>query len=170
MKNESQITRENRTEPRNIDSPAEHAEARTTMRGNPLKQIGKTPAALMKLTRAHAKQQGLILSPTAQKPFVTAADTDRETAFADIVADVMHLCDQQRVDPQEVLRRAKNHYDAETALECGQGCGASYSADEAPEKCFYCQGEVNPTCRGCGRQEEVCSANPCEGVLRDRAE
>lgn len=38
---------------------------------------------------------------------------DNETALADVVADLMHIADKQRVDWTEVERRASNHHQAE---------------------------------------------------------
>ena len=45
-------------------------------------------------------------------------DDDIETLSADLISDICHLLNKKGVDPNVVFRRAMDHFDAETIMEC----------------------------------------------------
>jgi len=42
-----------------------------------------------------------------------------DTAVSDLLADIAHLCDRERLDFSHLILRAKNHYEAETEPDNG---------------------------------------------------
>lgn len=49
--------------------------------------------------------------------FRQATGIDEEDAVSDLIADIAHYCDRHGVQLMEEIRRAKMHYEAETALK-----------------------------------------------------
>lgn len=55
--------------------------------------------------------------------FQDATNTEDENAICDLLANIMHRCDQRGDNFAEELRRALTHYDAETAMQGKQSNG-----------------------------------------------
>ena len=111
--------------------------------GNPLKHSGKHFDRLLGLLTAYAKREGLHHGPKADQ------DWDYEHAAADIIADLMHVCDRMKVDSQNAVRHGEIHYTVETSEECP--CGAAYDPESTPEFCQVCKGSMDlVSCAKCG--------------------
>ena len=51
----------------------------------------------------------------ALTPFCHATGSwDPDESITDLIADLMHLCDRSGLDPQTIITRAIDHYEAET--------------------------------------------------------
>jgi len=50
---------------------------------------------------------------TAIHEFLQLTYTDQEDALCDLLADLMHWCDEHQFDFDNELRRARGHYEAE---------------------------------------------------------
>jgi len=50
----------------------------------------------------------------ALSAFIVETRTDKEDAVADLLADLMHWCDRNKLEFDHELNRARDHYRAET--------------------------------------------------------
>jgi hypothetical protein len=53
----------------------------------------------------------------ALRHFQCATGTDYEDASCDLICDLMHWCDRNGFDFESTFRRARMHYEAETAAK-----------------------------------------------------
>ena len=73
-------------------------------------------------------------------------DEDMETQLSDLLCDLRHLADEEKVEWSEVLRRASFHYSAETSCTCpscrAKGDAMDYEFDVRKEGdfaiCYKC--------------------------------
>lgn len=75
-------------------------------------------------------------------------DEDMETQLSDLVTNLRHVADAQKVDWSEVERRALGHYDAETAFVC-PSCGAKGSENDFDF--VEDGGKMDVACYKCGK-------------------
>jgi DNA-directed RNA polymerase subunit RPC12/RpoP len=63
-----------------------------------------------------------------------------ETAIGDLLADLMHLCDAEKVDFEKMVCVARGYYDHDTEDLCGK-CGTRFSKEDQG-----CEKDLCPRC------------------------
>jgi len=82
------------------------AQSKTKAQGKPTEPLPPDPK------RRNANRARCAAAILAE--FQRQTGADREDALSDLLADLMHWCDRSAQDFPEKLRRARNHYVAET--------------------------------------------------------
>lgn len=73
------------------------------------------------LTKAQMNQQRAQTARTIIQQFIANNQPcDAENAIADILSDIAHYCDEQRMSFSDELRRARDNYNAEKEIARGQ--------------------------------------------------
>jgi hypothetical protein len=61
---------------------------------------------------------------------VGLADDDPETQLSDLISDLRHFAFSQKLEWDEVMRRANDHFTAETACTC-RVCSAQFALEDS---------------------------------------
>ena len=89
------------------------------------------------------------LAMTALSAFQRETGTDDQDAVADLLCDIMHLCDRKCWDFDADLERARRHYAAETTLDTSDLLAAArlfierWSSGDLAEAVRHLQSAVN---------------------------